>query len=290
MRKRDHPMTPSSRFLITGVSSGFGRAFAQEALGTAHTVIGTVRNPSDIGAFEALDPGRAHGRILDITERFDVNELVQSIESELGPIDVLIANAGYGLEGTFEESTIDDLVRQFDVNVFGTVAVMKAVLPGMRERRHGHIFVITSVGGVVASPTLSFYHGSKFALEGIVSSLAPEVAPFGVRVTAVEPGGFRTDWSGRSMVRTARHLADYDSVIDPISAARAGHNGQQPGDPVLAGRAILAVLDAAESPVHLLLGSDAIRAVTATLAARGAETKQWRSLSESTDRPPAAGL
>ena len=162
----------SKTFLITGVSSGFGRAFAQEAIAAGHVVVGTVRTDADAAEFEALGPGRAIARILDISDETAVFGAVAAIELDIAPIDVLIANAGYGHEGTFEESTMDDLHRQFDVNVFGTVAVMKAVLPGMRERRSGHIFVVTSVGGVVASPTLSFYHGSKFAMEGIVTSLA----------------------------------------------------------------------------------------------------------------------
>ena len=271
-------------FLITGVSSGFGRAFAQEALAAGHVVVGTVRKDADAAEFEALAPGRAIARILDITDEAAVFGAVRAIELDIAPIDVLIANAGYGHEGTFEESTMDDLRRQFEVNVFGTVAVMKAVLPGMRERRSGHIFVVTSVGGVVASPTLSFYHGSKFAMEGIVTSLAAEVAQFHVHVTAIEPGGFRTDWSGRSMVRAPRLIADYDSLLDPIRTARADYNGRQPGDPSLAGRAILAVLDAENPPVHLLLGTDALNAVTATQQARTTEMDEWRFLSVSTDR------
>ncbi len=276
-------MTPRT-FLITGVSSGFGRAFAREAIAAGHLVVGTVRKDADAAEFEALAPGRALARILDITDEAAVLGAVRAIELDIAPIDVLIASAGYGHEGTFEESTMDDLHRQFDVNVFGTVAVMKAVLPGMRERRGGHIFVVTSVGGIVASPTLSFYHGSKFAMEGIVTSLAAEVAQFGVHVTAIEPGGFRTDWSGRSMVRAPRRIADYDSLMDPIRSARAAYNGRQPGDPSLAGRAILTVLYAQNPPVHLLLGTDAVNAVQATQQARTTEMDDWRFLSLSTDR------
>jgi NAD(P)-dependent dehydrogenase (short-subunit alcohol dehydrogenase family) len=273
----------SKTFLITGVSGGFGRAFAEEALSAGHVVVGTVRNQSEIPSFEALRPGRAFARVLDITDESADFATVAAIEAELAPIDVLIASAGYGHEGTFEESTMEDLHRQFDVNVFGTVAVIKAVLPGMRERRFGRIFVITSVGGVVASPTLSFYHGSKFAMEGIVTSLAAEVAQFNVHVTAIEPGGFRTEWSGRSMVRAPRTIHDYDSLLDPIRAARAAHNGNQPGDPVLAARALLSLLDAENPPVHLLLGTDALSAVVKTQEARATEMDLWHALSASTD-------
>ncbi|MFI5258599.1 MAG: oxidoreductase [Candidatus Limnocylindrales bacterium] len=276
-------------FLITGASSGFGRSFAQQAFAAGHVVVGTVRKDADGAEFEALAPGRAIARLLDITDEAAVFGSVRAIETEIGPIDVLIANAGYGHEGTFEESSMDDLHRQFEVNVFGTVAIMKAVLPGMRERRSGHIFVVTSVGGVVASPTLSFYHGSKFAMEGIATSLAAEVAQFGVHVTAIEPGAFRTDWSGRSMVRAPRRIADYDSVIDPIRIARAAYNGRQPGDPSLAGRAILALLDSDNPPVHLLLGTDALNAVATAQQARATEIDQWRFLSASTDRAANSG-
>jgi NAD(P)-dependent dehydrogenase (short-subunit alcohol dehydrogenase family) len=279
-------MTDStSTFLITGVSSGLGRSIAEAALRAGHRVVGTVRRTGAAADFEALAPGRAIARVLDLTREDEIRPAVESIETDIAPIDVLVASAGYGHEGTFEESTMEDLRRQFEVNVFGTVAVMKAVLPGMRQRRHGHIFIVTSVGGLVASPTLSFYHGSKFAMEGIAASLAPEVAPFGVRVTAIAPGGFRTDWSGRSMVRTPRSIADYDDLLDPIRQARQAHNGQQPGDPARAGDAILKVLQDDNPPLHLLLGSDALRAVAANRARLDDEIEAWRTLTQSTDYP-----
>jgi NAD(P)-dependent dehydrogenase (short-subunit alcohol dehydrogenase family) len=282
-------MTDStSTFLITGVSSGLGRSTAEAALRAGHRVVGTVRGTEDAADFEALAPGRATARVLDLTREDEIRPAVESIETGIAPIDVLVANAGYGHEGTFEESTMEDLRRQFEVNVFGTVAVMKAVLPGMRQRRHGHIFVITSVGGQVASSTLSFYHGSKFAMEGIAASLAPEVAPFGVRVTAVAPGGFRTDWSGRSMVRAPRSIADYDDLLDPVRKARQAHNGQQPGDPARAADAILKVLQDDNPPRHLLLGSDALRAVAADRARLDDEIEAWRTLTQSTDHPEPA--
>jgi NAD(P)-dependent dehydrogenase (short-subunit alcohol dehydrogenase family) len=176
-----------------------------------------------------------------------------------------------------------DLRRQFAVNVFGTVAVLKAVLPGMRQRRQGRIIVITSVGGLIPSPTLSFYNGSKFAMEGITGSLAAEVARFGIQVTAVEPGAFRTDWSGRSMQRAARTIPDYDDLIGPISAARAAYNGNQPGDPLKAADALLKLIDSSSPPGHLLLGTDAIAAVTTAHAASTDDIEQWHELSSSTD-------
>jgi NAD(P)-dependent dehydrogenase (short-subunit alcohol dehydrogenase family) len=274
--------------LITGVSSGLGRAFAEGALVAGHTVVGTVRSADGVASFEALAPGRAFGRILDITQDSKVTEVIADAEQHLAPIDVVVASAGYGHEGTLEESTMTDLRRQFDVNVFGTVAVLKAVLPGMRQRRQGRIIVVTSVGGLIPSPTLSLYNGSKFALEGITRSLAAEVARFGIQVTAIEPGAFRTDWSGHSMRRTARTIPDYDDLIGPISAARAAYNGNQPGDPRKAADALLKLIDCSNPPTHLLLGTDAIAAVTQAQAAFTDEIEQWNELSSSTDYAAAA--
>jgi NAD(P)-dependent dehydrogenase (short-subunit alcohol dehydrogenase family) len=277
----------TKRFLITGVSSGLGRAFAYAALEAGHAVAGTLRNAEAVAEFEGLASGRAVGRFLDVgagpSSDREAESVVADVEKAVGPVDVLIVNAGYGLEGTFEESSMADLRAQFEVNVFGAVALIKAVLPGMRERRAGHILAVTSVAGLVPAPTLSFYSGSKFALEGIIRSLAAEVARFGVKVTAVEPGAFRTDWSGRSMRRASRSIADYDQFADGISAARAGFNGKQPGDPGKAAQAVLRLIELDEPPVHLLLGSDALHGVTGALRQFVAEAEQYRDLTQSTD-------
>src|ERR1700709_2554091 len=177
----------SKIFLITGVSSGFGRAFADAALGAGHTVVGTVRKEADRHAFEELAIGRARAIVLDVTDFAAIDPTVAKISAEVGAIDVLVNNAGYGHEGTLEESPLEDMRRQFDVNVFGAVAMIKAVLPSMRERRAGHIINITSMGGFITMPGIAYYCGSKFALEGISDTLAKEVAGFGVKVTAVAP-------------------------------------------------------------------------------------------------------
>ncbi|WP_232667336.1 oxidoreductase [Pseudonocardia sp. TRM90224] len=272
-------------FLITGVSTGLGRAFAEGALTAGHTVVGTVRKQADVDAFTALHPDRAHTRVLDVTDDDAVAATVAEVQGSVGPIDVLIANAGYGHEGILEESSLEQLRRQFDVNVFGAVATIKAVLPGMRERRSGHILAVTSMGGLVTFPGLSYYHGSKFALEGILDSLAKEVAGFGVHVTAIEPGGFRTDWAGRSMVRAERSIADYNTLFDPLRANRNAGSGRQLGDPAKAADAVLQVIDAPNPPVHLLLGSDALRLVAGGRAAVDKDFAEWDELSRSTDFP-----
>lgn len=270
-------------FLITGVSSGFGRAFAEAALAAGHTVVGTVRNADAAEAFMALTPGRAKAVVLDVTDFAAIEPAVAGIARDAGPIDVLVNNAGYGHEGTLEESPLDDLRRQFDVNVFGAVAMIKAVLPAMRARRRGHIVNITSMGGYITLPGIPYYTGSKFALEGISGVLAKELAPFGIKVTAIAPGSFRTDWAGRSMVRAGRNIADYDALFDPIREARLEKNGRQSGDPAKAAQALLQVVASDDPPVHLLLGSDALKLVRDKLAASADEIAMWEKLTRSTD-------
>ncbi|MBU9442801.1 oxidoreductase [Burkholderia multivorans] len=276
-------MASNRILLITGVSSGFGRALAQAALDAGHTVVGTVRSEQAAREFEALGAPRAVARVLDVTDFDAIDGVVAEIERTVGAIDVLVNNAGYGHEGVMEESPLSELRRQFDVNVFGAVAMMKAVLPFMRMRRRGHIVNITSMGGHITMPGLTYYCGSKFALEGISDALRQEVAPLGIAVTAVAPGSFRTDWAGRSMVRTPRSIADYDGLFDPVRAARVARSGKQPGDPHKAARAILAVLAAEQPPAHLLLGSDALGLVTQRLSAWQDEIRAWQALTVSTD-------
>lgn len=178
---------------------------------------------------------------------------------------------------------MDALRKQFEVNVFGAVAMIKAVLPFMRKRREGRILNVTSMGGLMTMPGLSYYHGSKFALEGISSSLAKEVRPLGIFVTAVEPGMFRTDWAGRFMVRAERHIPDYDPIFDPIREARKARSGRQPGDPAKAGKVLAEFLDTPNPPLHLLLGSDASEYVNKELEALRAELLEWETVTRSTN-------
>ncbi|HDR9360105.1 TPA: oxidoreductase [Burkholderia vietnamiensis] len=276
-------MASGTIMLITGVSSGFGRALAQQALAAGYTVVGTVRSDDARRGFEALSPQAAIGRVLDVTDFERIDRVVADLEASVGPVDVLVNNAGYGHEGIMEESPLAELRRQFDVNVFGAVAMMKAVVPFMRARRRGRILNITSMGGHVTMPGIAYYCGSKFALEGISEALGKELAPFGVAVTAVAPGSFRTDWAGRSMTRTPRSIADYDALFDPVRQARERNSGRQLGDPVKAAQAMLAVIEADAPPAHLLLGSDALRLVRAKWAALQDDISAWEPLTVSTD-------
>ncbi|ANW62906.1 short-chain dehydrogenase/reductase [Mycobacterium sp. djl-10] len=275
---------------ITGVSSGLGRAFATEALAAGHTVVGTVRNRADADAFETLQAGRAHARLLDVTDDAAVVETVADIERTAGPIDVVIANAGYGVEGIFEETPLSELRAQFATNVFGVAATLQAVLPYLRSRRRGHLMAVTSMGGLMAVPGMSAYCASKFAVEGLLESIAQEVAGLGIHVTAIEPGSFRTDWAGRSMTRAQRSIRDYDALFDPIRQARITASGNQLGNPRKAGQAVLAILNEAAPPRHLVLGSDALRLVRSARAAVDRDIDKWEKLSRSTDFADGAQL
>lgn len=275
--------TGSKIFLITGVSSGFGRAFAQAAVAVGHTVVGTIRNEANRVDFEAIGPGRSIAVNLDVTDFAAIQPAIAKIEREVGPIDVLVNNAGYGQEGTLEESPLEDMRRQFDVNVFGAVAMIKAVLPQMRRRRAGHIINITSMGGFITMPGIAYYCGSKFALEGISEVLAKEVAGFGIHVTAIAPGSFRTDWAGRSMVRAERSIADYDALFEPIRKARKEKSGKQAGDPSKAAQVLLKIIAIENPPVHLLLGRDALILARSKLNDLAHEITEWEELTRSTD-------
>ncbi|MGV9802904.1 oxidoreductase [Mycobacterium sp. NPDC003449] len=276
--------------LITGVSSGLGRAFAVAALGAGNQVVGTVRRSDDAAAFEALSPGRAHARLLDVTDDAAVFRTVADVESGLAPIDVVIANAGYGVEGIFEETALSEMRAQFATNVFGVAATLQAALPYMRQRKAGHLMAVTSMGGLMAVPGMSAYCASKFAVEGLLESVRKEVAGFGIHVTAIEPGSFRTDWAGRSMTRAERSIADYDELFEPIRTARIKASGNQLGNPAKAGDAVLSILDVDEPPAHLVLGSDALRLISAAREAVDDDICEWEKLSRSTDFADGAQL
>ncbi|UCI24458.1 oxidoreductase [Mesorhizobium sp. B2-8-5] len=269
-------------FFITGANSGFGLAIASAAIQMGHTVIGTVRSETSRAALARALPA-IRTVICDVTEFDRVPDVVAQAEEEHGPVDVLINNAGYGHEGVLEESPLEEMRRQFDVNVFGAVAVAKAFLPRFRERRRGFIVNITSMGGMITMPGIAYYCGSKFALQGISEVMRSEMAPFGVRVTAVCPGSFRTDWAGRSMVRTERSIGDYDALFDPIREARQAKSGKQLGDPDKLATAVLALVESEAPPPQLLLGSDALRLVVERIQRLQQEIEAWRAVTISTD-------
>jgi NAD(P)-dependent dehydrogenase (short-subunit alcohol dehydrogenase family) len=221
--------------------------------------------------------------VLDVTHFNAIDAVVAAVEDQYGPVDVLVNNAGYGHEGVFEESSLEEMRRQFDVNVFGAVAMTKAFVPFFRQRRAGRILNITSMGGYITMPGIAYYCGSKFALEGISDTLNKELAPFNIFVTAVAPGSFRTDWAGRSMRRTPRSISDYDATFDPVRKAREEKSGLQLGDPQKAARAMMTIITSPNPPAQLLLGSDALALVRDKLQRTAESIEQWEALSCSTD-------
>ncbi|SCB26819.1 oxidoreductase [Rhizobium multihospitium] len=269
-------------FFITGANSGFGFAIAAAASSQGHKVIGTVRSEQSRAALAERLPA-VRSTLCDVTEFDRIADVIRQAEEDHGPVDVLINNAGYGHEGILEESSLEEMGRQFDVNVFGAVAVAKAFLPRFRERRSGFIINVTSMGGMITMPGIAYYCGSKFALQGISEVMRAEMAPFGVRVTALCPGSFRTDWAGRSMVRSERSIADYDAQFDPIRQARQSKSGKQLGDPDKLAIAVLDLIESDAPPPQLLLGSDALGLVSDRIERLKQEVEAWKSVTVSTD-------
>ncbi|MBN9026376.1 oxidoreductase [Kaistia sp. MMO-174] len=272
----------SRTFFITGANSGFGLAIASAAALSGHKVIGTVRSETARAVLADAVPD-VRPVLCDVTDFDRIPDVVREAEDEHGPVDVLINNAGYGHEGVLEESPLEEMRRQFDVNVFGAVAVAKAFLPRFRERRSGFIVNVTSMGGMITMPGIAYYCGSKFALQGISEVMRMEMAPFGVYVTTLCPGSFRTDWAGRSMVRTERSIADYDAQFNPIRETRQAVSGRQLGDPEKLADAVLTLVQSGNPPPQLLLGSDAVRLVSARIERLQQEIEAWKAVSLSTD-------
>lgn len=246
-------------WFITGCSTGFGRELAQVAAEKGDQVVGTLRQQSQIQEFEALAPGQLTGVLLDVTHPEQVRQGVQAAIDQHGRIDVLVNNAGYGSLGPIEAADEEEMKRQFDVNVFGQVRMLKAVLPHMRKQRSGHVLNVTSIAGLNGFPGVGIYNGSKFALEGIGEALAHEVKPLGIKVTNVEPGPFRTDWAGRSATFYETDIEDYaDTAIKNMNAI-AGVSGNQVGSPRKGAKAMYALTELSEPPVHLPLGGAAYK-------------------------------
>ncbi|HWA60761.1 MAG TPA: oxidoreductase [Caulobacteraceae bacterium] len=271
-----------TNWLITGVSGGLGRALCEAALARGDKVAGTVRKDADLKAFEALAPGRARGFLADMTDPDAVRAAVEGAEAALGGLDVLVANAGYGLVGAVEEASLSEIRAQFEVNVFGPIVAMQAALPHFRKRRAGHIIAISSVSGVAVWAGTGVYCGSKHALEGIVRTMAQEVAELGIKVTCVEPGGIRTAFAGGSKVVTQSRIADYDGLARDAERIMADHAGHEPGDPKKMAAAILSIAGIDAPPLQLLLGADAVGYATAQMAQTQAELGKWAKLSLST--------
>jgi NAD(P)-dependent dehydrogenase (short-subunit alcohol dehydrogenase family) len=246
-------------WMITGVSSGLGHELARRVLERGDFVAGTVRQPEQLAAFRALAPGHACAYQLDLTNSAEIPVLVRQVIQDMGGIDVLVNNAGYGFVGAVEEMTDSEVRHLFETNFFGMVNLIKAVLPHMRERRSGHILAVSSSAGVVGVSGVAMYSATKFAMEGLCDGLAGEVAPFGIKVTVLKPGGMRTDFAGRSMVTPRYPIAQYGT--GPVGEARrrrAESLGRQLGDPAAVAVAIIGACGLEVAPLRLVLTGDAL--------------------------------
>ncbi|ASR39247.1 short-chain dehydrogenase/reductase [Prauserella marina] len=270
-------------WFITGSSSGFGRALCLAALSEGDNVVATARQPETLEPLVAQAPDRALALGLDVTEPEQIDPAIAAAHRRFGGIDVLVNNAGFASVGAVEELEDHALRQLMDVMFFSTVSLVRAVLPGMRERRRGSIVQMSSMGGQVSMPGFGAYCAAKFALEGLSDALAAEVEPHGIGVLIVEPGAFATSF-GAARSQVSPDSSHYADTVGPQRAAVAGMNGSQPGDPAKAAAAILHALGEPSPPRRLALGADAIEHIGAALDARRAELDEWAPLSRSTAR------
>lgn len=281
----------SKVWLITGSSRGLGRELVEAALEHGHRVVATARKPEALEDLYTRYGDQLLTLAMDVTDSAQVQEAIQTAHTAFGRLDVVVNNAGYGLTGAFEEMSEDEFRGQIDTNFWGVVHVSRAVVPILREQGNGHLIQITSIGGRQANPGLSGYQAAKFAVEGFSESLAQELAPLGVRLTIVEPGGFQTDWAGSSM-SFAQPLPAYASTVGALTKTLRSYTGNELGDPSKAALAILTLAEMPEPPLRLPLGSDAYFLLNATYQRNLAELEQWKSTVTSTDRddlPPFDG-
>ncbi|WP_326955406.1 oxidoreductase [Amycolatopsis sp. NBC_01286] len=276
-------LTESPVWFITGCSTGLGRALATHVLERGWRAAVTARDPRTVADLVGRHGDRAIALTLDVTNPSQVAAAVKRAEEKFGRIDVLVNNAGYGYLAAVEEGDDAEVRALFDTNVFGLADVTKAVLPGMRARRSGHVVNVSSLGGLAGFGATGYYHATKFAVEGLSESLAAEVAPLGIGVTIVEPGAFRTNWSGPSMKQSPIRIDDYAETAGKRREATLSTYGSQPGDPARAAEAIVTVLAAAEPPLRLLLGTAALKVARGKIEALRRDFAQWEDVSRSTE-------
>ncbi|MCX7179813.1 MAG: oxidoreductase [Proteobacteria bacterium] len=276
-------MSDTPVWFITGCSTGFGRELVRALRRRGQRVVVTARNPDSLAEFAG--DAACLVAALDVNSRAQVADVVALAEARFGRIDVLVNNAGYGYLAAVEEGEDDEVRAMFETNFFGLVHLTQTVLPGMRQRRHGHIINISSMAGLVGFPGIGFYNATKFAVEGLSEALAKELAPLGIKVSVVAPGPFRTDWAGSSLKTTQTPIADYAATAGARRNAIQSNSGNQPGDPLRAVEAIIAVVEAPQPPLHLILGQVACNAVRSKLMDLGREMDAWQTVALATDYP-----
>lgn len=275
----------SKVWLITGCSTGFGRELAKEVLASGYRAVVTARNTSDIKDIVEQYPDTSLAVKLDVTKPGEITSAVDLAKQKFGQIDVLVNNAGIGYFGAIEESEEDEVRRMFEINFFGLANMTKAVLPGMRAQRSGHIVNIASIGGLVGFPGVGFYNATKFAVDGYSETLSKEVKPLGIKVTVIAPSGFRTDWAGRSANDTGIKIDDYQQTAHANQDTLRGYSGKQPGDPVRAAKAIVKAVEADQPPLRLLLGAGAMKGARNKLTELQHDFDTWQDTTLWADSP-----
>jgi NAD(P)-dependent dehydrogenase (short-subunit alcohol dehydrogenase family) len=275
----------SQVWLITGCSKGFGKELARLVLARGWRAVVTARRPEQLKEVVEGHEDRALAVKLDVTDRKQIAHAVEEAEKKFGRIDVLVNNAGYGYLAAVEEGEDEQVRAMFETNFFGLVALTNAVLPGMRRRRSGRIVNISSIGGLVSFGATGYYHATKYALEGLSESLAIELAPLGIKVTIVEPGPFRTDWAGRSLLESKIRIGDYDATAGERRRQTHDRNGKQQGDPARGAEAIITAVSAENPPLHLLLGKPALALAHGKLEALKKDFDAWRQITLGADYP-----
>jgi NAD(P)-dependent dehydrogenase (short-subunit alcohol dehydrogenase family) len=272
----------SQIWLITGSSRGLGRAFTEAALAAGHSVVAGARNPDQLADLRSKFGEKIHPVSLDVTNESRAKAAVDAAVAHFGGLDVLVNNAGYGNVSSVEDTPLDDFRAQIETNLFGVIIMTKAVLPYFRERRAGYIIQVTSIAGRVGPLGRAPYAAAKFGVEGFSESLAKEIGPLGIKVTIVEPGGFRTDFAGSSTeLREGR--SEYESTVGATIRFQRDYNGKQPGDPAKAAAVLLHLASQQEPPLRLLLGSDSYNAAEKSALDKLESDRKWKDLTVSTD-------
>ena len=274
-------------WFITGSSTGFGRELAKQALERGYKVVATARNSDSLKDLVAEYPDTARAVRLDVTNEEDVKTSVAKAVEEFGSIDILVNNAGYGLGGGIEEPSMEQIEKQYDTNIFGVIRMMREVLPIMRTNKSGHVMNISSVVGFTAFGSTGYYASTKFAMEALSEALSKEMEHLGIKVTIVEPGGFRTDFAGRSFTQPENRIEDY-VTSERIDAMGEYHNNQ-PGDPVKGAKAMIDMIETENPPLRLPLGEDAVTAIEEKLNSVRENIDQWREIAVNTKVEEADG-
>jgi NAD(P)-dependent dehydrogenase (short-subunit alcohol dehydrogenase family) len=275
-------------WLITGSSRGLGRALADAVLAAGHQLVATARNPSQLADLVERYGDQVRTLALDVTDPLAARDAIEAAVKAFGRLDVLVNNAGYGNIGSIEDTRLEDIREQIETNLFGVIHVTKAAIPVLRKQGSGHIIQVSSIGGRVGAMGRAPYSAAKWGVEGFSEALAKETAPLGIKVTIIEPGGFRTDFAGSSTtINEVR--PEYDSTVGAAARFQRDYDGTQPGDPARAAAAIIRLAALDEPPLRLLLGSDAVRIAEQSDLARLEADKKWRDLSVSTDFGPGSG-